>query len=362
MSPSPWSVNTVLLVTVFLVTSGLVYYWGRVGQRTSASVPSGVERASFPHEAAQHAEQVYAEAAAAAEQARHQWQQAEAAKQRYVDRHLQQQIAEHQQRSSASTSEVSTVPPDAVAIAPPHPSRVQNPEWTRLNESLRRLNQRRAHLLLERTPAHPEVLEVSDELAEIERAMADVPRWLSATPPEGTPEVRPPVTPSPKTADTALVAERAAERHAQFRMELTRLNRYAEESRQRYEQLAARERDAWAVWLQQREAEFVPVSATETLYRDTADNMLLSTALLAGMAMMVGVGMFATGASMESPVKSASQVSSLLQVPVVATVTLPGLRPAISGRHRGWLRLASCLGGATLMASCIGLVYRALVG
>ncbi len=98
----------------------------------------------------------------------------------------------------------------------------------------------------------------------------------------------------------------------------------------------------------------------ETLSPGDAGGQLLSTSLLAGLAMMVGVGMFAAGAAMESTLTTVDQVPRVLGVPVAATVTLPGLKPTRSGRHRGWLRLAFCFGGAVLMAGCLALVFQLL--
>ena len=96
----------------------------------------------------------------------------------------------------------------------------------------------------------------------------------------------------------------------------------------------------------------------ETVSPSAPGGHVLSSSLLAGLAMMVGVGMFAAGAAMEPTLTTVDQVRRSVGVPVVATVTLPGLMPARSGRHRRWLRLAFCFGGAVLTAGCLAMVFQ----
>ncbi|MDZ7619128.1 MAG: hypothetical protein U1E05_19155, partial [Patescibacteria group bacterium] len=245
---------------------------------------------------------------------------------------------------------------------------LENPEWSRLSRQLAQMEQHHSELLNNRTADHPQVREIAYEIGEVRRALHETPQWLdsdgeAASPPAGRNVASRPVPAPESPADS----RSAASGHAEARQQYDRLERQVEEARDRYEQLAAEERAAWAAHVRQSHAEpslpspsAVPSGVVASA--NAAGDNALTTALLAGMAMMVGVGMFAAGASMEPTVNSVEQVASSLAMPVLATVTLPGLRPTASGYHRAWLRLASCLGGVVLMIGCLGLVYRAITG
>ncbi len=349
VSPSPWSVNTVLLVTVFVVTSGLVYHWGHSAGRRLQSEPEVADVVVLRREWKRQTEQAHADAVAVADEARLQWRLAEAERQEFLDRFLQEQEQE---------------PRPALLPAPPEPpARIENPEWSLLSQRLARLEQRHAELLTERTAEHPEVQEVAYEMGEVQRALHGVPQWIRPEGEAAMSESDQHVATSPSlTPESTLDPEHSARKHAEARRQVDQLGRHAEEARDRYEQLAAAERAAWSEHVREPDLDLGFSSPAQTASVETVAENPLSTALLAGMAMMVGVAMFAAGAGMEPTVNSVEQISSSLGTPVVATVTLPGLRPAVSGRHRGWLRLASCLGGVVLMVGCLGLVYRSIMG
>lgn len=349
VSPSPWSVNTVLLVTVFVVTSGLVYHWGHVAGRRLQSKPVVTDVELLRREWKRQTEQIHADAAAVADESRLQWRLAEAERQEFLDRFLQEQEQE---------------PRPALLPAPPEPpTPIENHEWSRLSQRLARLEQRHAKLLAERTAEHPEVQDVAYEMEEVQQALQGVPQWIR---PEGEavlPESEQHVASLPLlTPESTLDVEHSARKHAEARRQVDRLERHAQDARDRYERLAAAERAAWSEHVREPDLDPAFSSAAQTAPVETVAENPLSTALLAGMAMMVGVAMFAAGAGMEPTLNSVKQISSSLGIPVVATVTLPGLRPTVCGRHRGWLRLASCLGGVVLMVGCLGLVYRSIMG
>ncbi|MDY0168444.1 MAG: hypothetical protein RBS80_17985 [Thermoguttaceae bacterium] len=511
VSPSPWSVNTVLLVTVFVVTSGLVYHWGHVaGSRAetgpafkaTASIrhaellpevaeaphsspsddllaraeqqirsPESLARAvrpalpvaaddavrdgtssaaamdqlqaglevareeggagemrirlsytdhdrerasalllavageyaeTFRREWRRRTEKAHTGAAMAAEEARREWQHAETQRQEFID-----QLLREQERKANDHSPVHSPP---MQVSPPVPAfQVENPEWSRLRQRLAWLQRRHAELLVDRTPAHPEVQALDDELVEAQQALSGVPQWIAPATEETSfgPQpatqfaARSPVPVSESETDSALPfsgangtslesrlqperedrqkaelqlgqpaprneraidSGQAVRQHAEVRRQIDRLAREAERAHARYEELAAAERGAWSDHVREPKMDIVFSPTVEVTPADVELRHLLSTSLLAGIAMMVGVGMFATGAGMERTLGSVDQVSPNLGVPVVATVTLPGLKPAASGRHRGWLRLASCAGGTVLIAGCLGLLYQAIAG
>ncbi len=353
ISPSPWSINTVLLVTVFVVTSALAYYWGH---RPGPDARSEPQCADASHrEWKQQTEMAHAAAMAEAERARLAWQLAEAERQEFVDRFLR----EHEPAARPAAPDPAQQRQPA-RPAPPDP--VENPEWLRLAERRASLERRRAESLVHRTPAHPEVQEMEHDLAEVQRAMAGVPRWTAPEAGVG-PASEEPAPPAPAASPGVEVeAERLASERAAARRQVEQLGRKADQARSRYEELALAERAAWLAHVREPEIEVPDLLATEGVSSDVNSDHALSASLLAGLAMMVGVGMFAAGAAMEPALRSAEQVRSLVGVPVIAQVTLPGLKPAGSGWPRVWLRLASCLGGLVLMAGCVGLLYRAVAG
>lgn len=462
--PSPWSINTVLLVTVFVVTSALVYYWGGEAAHDARSKPRFTAAASIrhaelqdetdfglhrspsddlgarvegqirsrealeaaaraaapsnvpenaarladhlpaatldrlekglaieveeggagqrcvrilytdtePHRAAelleavarqyvdtfrrewqQQTETAHAKAAASAEQARLAWRLAEAERQELVERLLRKQQHE--------TPAALPAPGDPHPLAQPAPSApAENPDWSHLAEQRARLERRRDDLLFHRTPAHPEVQQVEYDLAEIRRALASTPRWIGPNANRVPSDTSMEGAPSPN--DVPQQTKPAARERAESRQQLEQLGRKADQARARYEELALAERAAWSTHLREPKVELSYLPATDGGSRSLTADHALSTSLLAGLAMMVGVGMFAGGAAMEPTLRSTDQVQSLLRAPVVATVTLPGLKPVGSGWPRVWLRFASCLGGTVLIAGCVGLLYRAMAG
>ncbi len=464
VSPSPWSINTVLLVTVFVVTSALVYYWGYPTGRDARSKPRFTAAASIRHaelpdetdagrrrspsddlaalvegqirsrdalEAAaraatpshvpknaartadhspaatlerlqkglaveveeggagqrrvrirytgtdahraaelleavarqyvdtfrrewqQQTETAHAQAATAAEQARLAWQLAEAERREFVARLLREQ----QHEAPATPPRPGDSQPSA---EPAPPTQAENPEWSHLAEQRARLERRRADLLFHRTPEHPEVQQIDYDLAELQRTLASTPRWIGreASREAGDAATKGATHPS----DGQRQAEPPMPEQPEMRRQLEQLDRKADQARSRYEELAAAERAAWSVHLREPAVELTYLPAVEGGSRSLTADHAMSTSLLAGLAMMVGVGMFAGGAAMEPTLRSTDQIQSLLRVPVVATVTLPGLKPVGSGWPRVWLRLATCVGGAVLIAGCVGLLYRAMAG
>jgi hypothetical protein len=297
----------------------------------------------------------HADAVAAAEAARREVQLAEAKQQEFLD-----QFLADQQKASRPIPAPTTTP------AQPAQGRVENPEWSRLNQQRAWLQRRRMEMLVDRTSAHPEVQELEHKLAVVQRELSGVTQWpatdtAGVSSGAGAAERLPanlPVT----VGETQIDPQRVAREHAEARRHIDSLKWEAEQARNRCEQLAAAERTAWLAHVTNPEVDVAFSLPVEATARDLTADHILSTSLLAGMAMMVGVGMFAAGAAMEPTLDSAKQVCGVLGAPVVATVTLPGLRPATSSRYRRLLRTASCLGGVVLIAGCLGLLYRTIAG
>lgn len=358
VSPSSWSVNTVLLVIVFVVTSALVYHWGHKAASSVHAEPR-YDMEAFRREQRRQTEAAHASAVAAAEEARIQWQRAEAERRDFVDRFLQDQETE-----ALHAAQSQTLPSPHKQPAPA--ARVENPEWVELSGERDRLERRLAELLVDRTPAHPEVQGLTQELTEVRQVLSGVARWIG--PEAGRGPLKLPLAeweaPHAETNVAKPVdLERFAREHAEAREQLDRLSRKVEAARIRHEQAAAAERAAWADHVRGPEIDMTISPPAEVISADAGPGRLLSISLFAGLAMMVGVGMVATGAAMEPALDSATQVSTVTGVPVIAAVTIPGLKPLSGlGRHRAWLRLASCLGGAALIAGCVGLWYWAVTG
>jgi hypothetical protein len=252
-------------------------------------------------------------------------------------------VNEQLKRSRQRALEAANPPPVPVV----HPARVDNPDWVDLNRQLSGLQRRRAKLLVDRTPLHPEVQETELRIAEAQRRLAETERWLPAR--QGADVSAPSLAVTPRATPEV---DRAATEAA-----LDKLKGAVAAARRASELSARRERDAWQTGQHPPKVDVQWAVALEAPPPSTALRLRLAlAALAAGLTATVGLGMVATGAAIEPALRSAAQIQTILALPVLGIV--PETDPARAARSRrpNLLRLLWIVTGLIVIASCVAAV------
>jgi hypothetical protein len=257
-------------------------------------------------------------------------------------------------------------PQTPATAMPSNAAPVDNPEWVELSGKLAALRQRRAELLTDRTPLHPEVQEIQLQIAALIKQLSTTPRKIAAPSPgePGAPTAQSSHAQGPATTARGTPGRAAGERAAAARTFQT-LEEAADRATEAYLHAVDAERQAW----QQRQqkppikldlATPIQVSASHVLPRPS----LLLAALAVGLAVAAGVAMISAGAAVQFPLTTIEEARKALPVPIVGTIPEigPTSRPDVSNRRRHIGRIGLIVGGLTLIAGCLGLLWRAWGG
>lgn len=271
------------------------------------------------------AERIYGEARSQAQRAREIYREARAQWERFLEEHFQQHGARAEaiarQPSEAKSGAAHSTPqgPAERANAPGQAFEGADSERQTLAQQRAELEQRRARLLLERTPLHPEVQEVEAAIAEVGRRWEQLSRDASKTatavePPRGTAPAAPRAATGAATdpwhgeAVEAFLARRDAMLHAE------RLS----------EQFAQKERMAWQQQLAVPpvEVELAAVRAEQAARSEPKRQATaLLIAVLAGVLAAAGVAMaFAGWLGEDAPFQTPNEVQGTLRLPVVGVL------------------------------------------
>jgi len=232
----------------------------------------------------------------------------------------------------------------------------ENPERTEARKRLEQLQQHRAHLLVDRTPVHPEVLQVDTLIAEAEQRLATIPSRVPETS-AVAPQKTPPQTPKPLVATEA--TKKAQASAAKASPGLARLAQAIQMQRNRMDQvshdleqtrgldLQAAQRLVQADDLRLRPADHADPIAVRLEFGD-----LLLVALAAGLMATAGVGMIWTGAAFDAPLTNRHSVEHYLAIPIVGAI---GVDQTASGgpdspQAAGRWRLPYIVGGLAILA------------
>jgi hypothetical protein len=248
---------------------------------------------------------------------------------------------ELQQRAARAPAEPKPVPAA-------EPKMVEDPQWTELSGQLTRLQQRRAALLIDRTPAHPAVQEVELHIAEAQRLLEATPRWTAA-PQSPTPASKQPAVVERNVQPTIPPAETARQLQ-QLRDAVTQAGQIGETA-------AAAERRARQAC--EREP-LVDVQLAQTCEATAAEAGgpgvgLLFASLFVGLAAAAGVCLVGAGVSIEPTVNNVAELESLLAAPVVGVVPTDasGADTADTARRQQLTRLALIGGGVVVLVICV---------
>lgn len=182
----------------------------------------------------------------------------------------------------------------------------ENPEWTALAQQRTSLEERQRTMLLTRTAAHPEVLYVTEELAEIDQQMATVPRHI----PSGE-EMR--TEPSPSGLEGAGQEEELA---ARLEAAIAAISR-AEAECQRVE---AVERDARSRLEAGPGIEMIPARTCHVAQPPDPPAGLIWYALGTGLVIAAAVGYASRRLPADRPFATVAEAQTALAIPIVGVI------------------------------------------
>jgi len=226
----------------------------------------------------------------------------------------------------------------------PAPTMVENPQWIKLNLQLAELEQRRERLLLDRTPLHPSVVDLTSQMDDLKTQMAAIPQKVPAA---EKPAEDQKARPAGSTPANDVVAKHNREK-------MQALTAAVEKA---YRSLAAAENTVARLKSQQVVPPYTIAYAKVekiTSWQPSDKKRLLWTTLAAGVLMAFGVGSVTTGISIEPVAANAAQVQAdahttvIGSLPAEAPVSDPAKlsRRQMRGRHVlmavGFLLMAAC--------------------
>lgn len=243
----------------------------------------------------------------------------------FVQNHLKQLDAQLAAAEAAQAAEAA--PPPSLPPVPPEVLAAR----ARLAAELAETRQRRAQLLLDRTPLHPDVRQLDEEVARLESDLQ------AATPAEPAPPPRREPAPSQAAGARGVQSRELAERYQE-------LSQAVEEATVAVEQSGENERIAWQEAQRPPQVTLELASEPEPMARQpktavastlppTSSDTSGWLILLAMGAISVGAGIFWMGASPRPVLVHVSEIEAALQLPVLAEV--PVTTPAAP---RPWYR------------------------
>lgn len=342
----------------------------------------------------QQADWTHAKARETSEYAEQEFLQAKARLEEFSRQHIEtQQTGPPAQTDDASqgqtdglrSTSAETQQPDLQTAAPafpPHAANqplVDNPQWIELNQRLTALKRRRADLLVDRTPLHPEVREIELRIDALTRQLSAIPRKTPgeragrppaadrAPDPQGPPQPTdpPPMTSPPLSDPVEPSPDPLAPQPIAAAREFHTLKEAADRATEAYLQAVQLERRAWEQCQREPRIELdlaQPSPAPTPPAR--LQLTLLWAALGSALAVTAGVGMISVGAAIQPPFRTVAQVRTALPVPIVGIVpeTHPENRPQTPRLRFSLARTTLIVGGLGMIAGCLGLLLQAWGG
>ncbi len=315
----------------------------------------------------------YLEAQAAAERAREKYLEVKARFDDFVRQHFLEQQA-LVDRAARGTPErrpepaPKPAPEPPVAQASPRPAPV-DPERVALERRLAQLQQERAELLTTRRPIHPEVRYTDILIGQVADRLASMPpaEPASTQPPQTPrakqhPEPPPPVAePSESTFDGFAFAELSEALRAaaeEFRVQKEAVDRAEEE----YDRLAEAKRRLRDAQLAGPAVKFELAERSEAQRPGRAGQGSILGALVAALAVSIGVGLVSSGFDVDLPLATVAEAEAALAVPVVGTIPSTDAAPpddAPGAAQRRGARLQIAL-GVLLIGACFASLVAVL--
>ena len=192
------------------------------------------------------------------------------------------------------------------AAASADASLVDNPAWLDLQRQLADLRQRRARLLVNRTPIHPEVQQTEIRIADLQRQLEATERFVPAA-------ARTTASLPASNAQHAAPQAEAAESLNRLAKAAQRASRASRDAAQARRQAEITRRQDLQIDLEFAQAE--PFSSSPA-----AHLRMVAAAIVAGLTTTIGFGMIAVGAAIEPTVNSLADVRAWATVPIVGVI------------------------------------------
>jgi hypothetical protein len=245
------------------------------------------------------------------------------------------------------------------------PPMIDNPQWLNLERQLAELQRRYDALLVERTPQHPLVVDLTGRMAGIQEKLAATPRRVLCghaelpSLPDSSPAVETPTT-------DAEGGDRDGDRIVKENQErLTELTAAVEQTRQASEAAKLVEKNALQTLQAGPNYAVEPAQVVERLPQpDYGWRRLVWTTLFSGVLMALGVGVVAAGANVEPPVTSIAELKADLDVPIVGPIPAddPVANPAATSRRRSSVRRTMIGIGLVLIMACPAVAIWGVIG
>lgn len=240
-------------------------------------------------------------------------------------------------------------PAPAASPAPP----VANREWAELSRFRDQLREKRLTLLVERTPAHPEVRDIELRLEELERQLAATPQFVES--------------PQPRVNQSSAVPRSAIEaspESVQQAEDERRENALAAEGRNLRRSLEEAEEELATTAAALAKLAETPPTETYPRFQIVEDAKIVG--VVGGQPRGLGLAAFAVGAALFGMVvvtatgprrpavfTSTEQIAETLNVPVIAGVAT-GDGPALPREDAGWRAARLASRGAHLVIAVFG--------
>jgi capsular polysaccharide biosynthesis protein len=237
----------------------------------------------------------------------------------------------------------------ARVVPPPAPPQTENPEWAELNRQLSTLRERRTEALVQRTPLHPELLDLDARIQQVEQQLAATPRLVTAGLAPATPG-------APAVEEMPAIAPKSVPQADS--VELQTAKDAADRARHAAEEAAGAERRAEQQAQNEPavELELARYEASASAPRSAMPQLM--AALAAGLSTIAGLGMIVAGAAIEPRLATVHEVQTAVHVPVLAVLPQdrPSNRPRESAGRQRLLRAALMVLGVALMAGCVAVL------
>ncbi len=238
----------------------------------------------------------------------------------------------------------------ATADAKPRAAMVMNPRWLELERQSAELTRRREELMIDRTPLHPAVMEVSDKIVEIERKMADIPREIPDAKAEAEIEAA-------ERQAVERLAQSGGRKHAELAAAVNQTRKDCAAAEFAARQAAERRKSPPRYSIGQAGVLENPPPV------DYGWRRLMWTTLATGLMMVFGFGTLSLGTGIEPPVATAAEVREKTRKSIIGRIPDEdaAVDPARIGRQ--WLIRRTTIGlGLLLMLLCPAVAIWGVLG
>jgi hypothetical protein len=248
------------------------------------------------------------------------------------------------------------------------PQIADNPAWVKLDRKLTSLRQLETALLANKTPLHPDILDIRGRIADCEQQMASTPRFTDESATDSSAQ---------RIAPSSLVKTPYFQNEKENKDRISRDDLFATDNQSGTTETLKQLQDAVDLTeleylkILHCEQQIFKASHEEPIFLVRVSPMaiamtgpksnrgLIELMLCSGFAMAVGISVFSSGVTTQPVLATIADLEPLLPVPIIGVV--PGkdqsFDPIARRRRRTILRWLSILSGGLIILGCMGGVY-----